>query len=707
MGGPMNRLIFGQLLLLWSCIVSAAEIGKSADIANCGQLIKNSHEKIFSTFVPSVRENLNMDDLPELDQRSEDILQVICQNGALKKAIRFLSPALINWPEAEEERAKRFYKLIRSPLAEVAKAAKEIRFLYVYLIYNSKFGKKTADYTDFSLPIFHEHIESYSKQYSHELKSSIDLKSLIYDRKKKEVRLNEKEFDYLVIGSGPAGSVLGHELRRQGKKVLIVEKGALPIPGAMDASRIDEFLEMKNMRTTHNRAIIVRNGEAVGGGSSVNVDLAFPPTMPTVASRIDRWRREGKISGEIFSDSAVSDAYSWVENKIGTREVSESEINANNHILWRGSQQLGWTPGLYHLNRSFEHEKKYNVTYKKSALDQLIIPALKDRENPLYLLSDAEVLSIDHEKHGDSYKATSVTVKMKSPWLTTGIIYDLFELDIPQGEIFKIKAKNIVLASGAFGSPALLQKSGIDEIVQTIGKGIIIHPSIPVLGEFENRIESSRGLTASVYNDHFALDKKEGYLFESMDGSPEYLAVMTQGDSHSIFSTVSKFNYMAGFGVMLIDSVSMENRVVVNKDKVEIHYVMSDFDKERMISGIKKAAKIMFRAGAKKVIVPSVELNRNQYYFSSEEELLEELKNFKLKENKTIVTSAHMQASNKMGNSQNTSVVDHQFKVWNFRNLFIVDGSVFPESIGANPMQSIYTWAKIFADSKLKEDAYK
>lgn len=700
----MNRLIIGQLLLFWSCIVLGAEIHTSAKTGNCGQLIKNSHQKIFSTFAPSVREKLNIDDLTDLDQRSEDILKVICQNRALKNAVRFLSPALINWPESEEAKADRFYKLIRSPLPEVAKAAKEIRFLYVYLIYSSKFGKKTADYTDFSLPIFHQHIESYSKQYTHDLKNSIDLKRLIYDKKKKEVRHNEKEFDYLVIGSGPAGSVLGHELRRQGKKVLIVEKGALPIPGAMDASRMDEFLEMKNMRTTHNRAIIVRNGETVGGGTSVNIDLAFPPTMPTVASRIDRWRREGKISAELFSDSAVSDAYNWVENKIGTREVSESEINANNNILWQGSQQLGWMPGLYHLNRSFEHDKKYDVSFKKSALDQLIIPALKDRENPLYLISDSEVLSVDHEKHGDSYKATSVTVKMKSPWLTTGIIYDLFELGIPQGEIFTIKAKNIVLASGAFGSPVLLQKSGIDEIVQTVGKGIIIHPSIPVLGEFEQRIESSKGLTASVYNDHFALDKNEGYIFESMDGSPEYLAVMTQGDSHAIFSTVSKFNHMAGFGVMLIDSVSMDNHVVIKKEKVEVHYTMSESDKERMISGIKKAAQIMFRAGAKKVIIPSVELNRNQYTFSSEKQLLEELKSFKLTENKTIVTSAHMQASNKMGNHQKNSVVDHHFKLWNFTNLFIVDGSVFPESIGANPMQSIYTWAKIFADSKLKED---
>ena len=57
-----------------------------------------------------------------------------------------------------------------------------------------------------------------------------------------------------------------------------------------------------------------------------------------------------------------------------------------------------------------------------------------------------------------------------------------------------------------------------------------------------------------------------------------------------------------------------------------------------------------------------------------------------------------MQSTNKMGSSEASSVVSRDFRVWGTKNLYIVDGSVFPTSIGANPMQSIYTFAKIFAD---------
>jgi choline dehydrogenase-like flavoprotein len=47
--------------------------------------------------------------------------------------------------------------------------------------------------------------------------------------------------------------------------------------------------------------------------------------------------------------------------------------------------------------------------------------------------------------------------------------------------------------------------------------------------------------------------------------------------------------------------------------------------------------------------------------------------------------------------------VGRDFHVWHTKNLYVVDGSVFPTSIGANPMQSIYTFAKIAADRMAAE----
>ncbi|HKD91421.1 MAG TPA: GMC family oxidoreductase, partial [Terriglobales bacterium] len=66
--------------------------------------------------------------------------------------------------------------------------------------------------------------------------------------------------------------------------------------------------------------------------------------------------------------------------------------------------------------------------------------------------------------------------------------------------------------------------------------------------------------------------------------------------------------------------------------------------------------------------------------------------------NRSMVTSAHMQGTDKMGASPADSVVGRDLHVWGTTGLYVVDVSVFPTSVGANPMQSIYTIAKIFAD---------
>ena len=57
------------------------------------------------------------------------------------------------------------------------------------------------------------------------------------------------------------------------------------------------------------------------------------------------------------------------------------------------------------------------------------------------------------------------------------------------------------------------------------------------------------------------------------------------------------------------------------------------------------------------------------------------------------------------GTSSSTPVrsAPRKHRAWKYNNgnepnLYIMDSSIFPTSVGANPMQSIYTFAKILAD---------
>jgi choline dehydrogenase-like flavoprotein len=228
---------------------------------------------------------------------------------------------------------------------------------------------------------------------------------------------------------------------------------------------------------------------------------------------------------------------------------------------------------------------------------------------------------------------------------------------------------------------------------------------MPIIGKFKRTIDALKGTQASVYVADHLLDR--GYALESMAAPPVYAALMSPGDATHTFEMVQSFRSLAGFGVMLIDSPSPDNRLVLDKNgEPEIQYQLGEADKQRFRQGIAEAVRVMFQAGASEVYLPTTEdiLGRKHssalrpVVFSSNHQANDAIKRLSFIPNRSIVTSAHMQATDKMGANPADSVVGRDFHVWGTKNLYVVDASIFPTSIGANPMQSIYTFAKIFAD---------
>jgi choline dehydrogenase-like flavoprotein len=515
---------------------------------------------------------------------------------------------------------------------------------------------------------------------------------LRYDEARREVTRTDGPIDYLVVGSGPAGSVLAHELRRGGKRVVLVEKGSLIVPGSMETRLIDDLIDT---RTTDDGAIRVRNGMAAGGGSQVNVDLCFAPTLPSVLARIDGWRKAGRLGDGDFTKDELARNYEWVKAAVGTRVLSEGEINLNNHALWDGAKRAGLHPSLYDLNTYAPGTSPYPVTDKRSSESQLLIAALQNSSDPLSMLPDAEVRRVLFD--GD--RAVGVEVRMRAPASIPGVLGDINALHFASGATFTLHAANIILSAGALGSPAILLRSGVSN--DSIGRGVVLHPSMPVMGLFDGVIDALKGTEASVYVGDRMLS--HGYALESMSDQPLYAALMSPGPPMHAFEMVRSYRHLAGFGVMLIDTASPDNRLTLDQEgEPVIHYVLSESDKVRFRHGIAEAIRIMFLAGAKQVYLPTTEdvlgSGASTTILTSPRQAALVEKNLQFTPNRTIVTSAHMQATNKMGRRENHSVVSGNFEVFGRRNLYVVDGSVFPTSIGANPMQSIYTFAKIFAD---------
>ncbi|GAC1649778.1 MAG: hypothetical protein NVS9B15_09150 [Acidobacteriaceae bacterium] len=688
-------------LLLMCCVGGALAQSVPSEAT-----LHREHDAIFSTLLPlgqladdaqtTAKLSAVRDELWTSSRRSDILRQLWTPFTDLRGFVAPCAlPAAVNAAAGDfaaltrPEREEVFARLQACSVPDVRLAAANLRNLYVVKGYGAAQEQITGVHLNMFAPA--AYIESHQPE--------LPRTRLRYDALKDEIVSTDRPFDVLIVGSGPAGSVLAHELRAKDKHVLLIERGPLVIPGAIE-TRLDE--ELIDTRMSADGLIRIRNGNAVGGGTQVNVDLAFAPTSAAVSARIEAWRQQGRIRPDEFRPDEVAAAYEWVKAHIGTREVPASEMNANNRVLWEGATRAQLHPKLYALNTYPPNTSSSPVTDKRSAESQLLLEAMKDAKNPLSLLSDAEVTKVLFNEVDGKQHAYGVELRVREPVVGAGLLRDVNGLGLEPGRTVIVRAKTVILSAGALGSPTILMHSGVSN--PNIGSGVVLHPSMPVMGRFEQRIDALAGTQASVYVDDELVTR--GYAFEAMAAPPNYAAIMSPGTALHTYNMVKSFQNLAGFGVMLVDTSQAQNRVLVTRDGTFIDYTLSEEDKRRFRDGIGQAIRMMFLAGAKEVYLPTMEsVLGDPHSFSVDAQVLTSAgqadaaaQHLQFTPGRTLLSSAHMQATDKMGRDASNSVVGTDFHVWGTTDLYVVDGSIFPTSIGASPMQSIYTIAKIFAD---------
>ncbi|WP_316354567.1 GMC oxidoreductase [Candidatus Trichorickettsia mobilis] len=596
-------------------------------------------------------------------------------------------------PERQDE-FRRAIMLVGSP--ELKKYLFKLRQTWLYIVY--------------STPLTYDLASIIPKEENKIVAVNLNLPKTKLKVVDNEIINEDGEIDYLIIGSGPAASVIAHELTRQvtGAKVVLVESGSFVKPLSTITEASSNLMESNNDRRTISGGIVIRNGATVGGGTTVNLDLAFSPLLPQIKAKLQGWVDFDRLPADFLHQSnqdwqKLHDAYEWVKSYVHTRQVSAEEINDNNKLLKDGDL-LATT---YNLNARKPSGKK-NEILKISAVEAFILPALRGGDNfkgHLSLLPNAKAIRINFSNNDNDgeKKSTGVSVIAQPLLREEYVAEDINNLKLSEAKEYTIKAKNIIISAGTLGSAELLLKSNINN--DNIGRGIIIHPSMGVIGQFAKEINAFEGLSASVYAP--AVDGS--YFYEAMSDNPQFIAQIHPGSGKDIIHTLQNYRKLGGFGIMLVDSVNYNNRVFIdhNFGKVEVDYTISSADKIRLREGIKTAVKILFQQGAKEVFIPTAEniFGKSKFEpFLSPDNIDKAVEHLEIIDPFNFISSAHMQGSNKIGSDPQNSVISNNFRVWDLpsgkeiANLYVCDSSIFPTSVGANPMQSIYTIAKLFVD---------
>jgi choline dehydrogenase-like flavoprotein len=499
------------------------------------------------------------------------------------------------------------------------------------------------------------------------------------------------EADVAVIGSGAGGGVAAEILSRAGLKVLLLEEGPLKTSDSfkdMDEGRAyAELYQESAGRATSDGAIAVLQGRAVGGTTTVNWTSSFRTPAPT----LQHWATQHEVAGHSVEDMAP-----WFANMEERLSIAPWAMapNANNSVLKRGCDALGWESHVIPRNVKDCWDSGYcgfgcPVNAKQSMLVSTIPVALQHGATLVHHLRVRQL------EHTGSAISAAIGEALGSDCLT------------PSGVSVTIRAEHFVAAGGAINTPALLLRSRLPDPHQRLGKRTLIHPVVLTLALMPERIDGYYGTPQSIASDHFqwkdGATGPMGYKLEVPPMFPGISAGVVNGFGEALRKDVAALPNTSALLALLRDGFVAESeggvvRLAADGSPV-LDYELSDYVWDGARRAYLSMAEVQFAAGAKQVRPAHLDAP----YYNSWNEARRGIAELALKKFRTSLFTAHLMGGCGMSENPGRGVVDSRGKHHQIPNLSVMDGSVFPTGIGANPQLSIFALSAQNATALAKE----
>ncbi|KAI2618190.1 long-chain fatty alcohol dehydrogenase [Hypoxylon sp. NC1633] len=502
------------------------------------------------------------------------------------------------------------------------------------------------------------------------------------------------ETDVVIIGSGCGGGVCAKVLAEAGYEVLVLDKGYYHAPQELPVSQQDVggMWEGKGAGlTTVDGSVMITAGKCWGGGGAIN----WSASLKTQDYVRKEWAAEGL---GFFTSPEFQDCLDRVCDVMNVRD-KEIPHNYANHLLLEGAQKLGWGAKQVPQNTLAGHSCGSTCHFgcrstSKQGPAVSWLPAAA-RTGKARFIEGFDVSKIIFEERDGKRKATGVA----GQWTSRGE-HGISHADKPKVQrLVHVKAKKVILSSGALNSPLVLLRSGLQN--PNIGKNLHLHPFGAMCAVFEKDVRGWEGdVVTSLVSQFEDLDGHgHGVRIESSAMTPLLSMIYLPWQGGLQFKTDAlKFRHMVAY--MSIARDRDTGRVVPGPDDGEaaIAYTTSSFDCRSIVKGIVGAAKICYIQGALELhpVVPGVsrfQCTRPPAQRSMVDpdfvDWIAGLERADLKPSASIINSGHQMGTCRMSSDEKKGVVDESGKVFRTENLYIADTSVFPSASGDNPMITV------------------
>jgi len=277
----------------------------------------------------------------------------------------------------------------------------------------------------------------------------------------------------------------------------------------------------------------------------------------------------------------------------------------------------------------------------------------------------------------------------------------------PSGISVTIKARHYIAAGGAINTPALLLRSAAPDPHKLLGKHTLIHPVVLTLAQMPEQIDPFYGAPQSIASDHFqwlnGATGPMGYKLEVPPIFPGIGAGVLNAFGKPLQEEMAQLPHTSSVLALLRDGFveqSPGGQVRLADDGSPIlDYELSDYVWDGVRRAYLSMAELQFAAGAKRVRAAHLDAN----YHTSWEAAKRGIAELPLKKFRATLFTAHLMGGCGMSQNVKRGVVDSRGRHHQLANLSVMDGSVFPTSIGANPQLSVYALTAQNASALAKE----
>jgi choline dehydrogenase-like flavoprotein len=483
-----------------------------------------------------------------------------------------------------------------------------------------------------------------------------------------------EECDVVIVGSGAGGAVAAATLAEAGLDVIVLEAGETfnresypqePLE-AIAALYRDGGLTIAEGRPQ----IPIPVGRTVGGTTVVNSGTCFRAPKPV----LEDWRGRFGIEWAGELDPHFAEA----EDFLRVTPLDPERMGRNGQLAMEGATALGASGAPISRNAGscvqcsscpfgceIDAKRGMHVSY----LPRAIAAGASLRTGV-----EARQIIVDDGR------ATGVRCQVTADGTESRHI-DRFESRRPY--VVRARVATIV-AGGALGTPELLLRSGLGG--RHTGHNLHIHPACWVGARYEEEVRGWDGVMQSYYVDQW---EPQRILLEATFTPLAFGGGWLQGTGREHQQAMLDFGHVGSIGVHLSDESQGRIRLT-NDGSLRASYKLTAEDADRLTYGIARAAEIHFAAGATEVypnIARAGVLTPNR---------LAEFENTSFKPSELRLEAFHPMGTARVA-SEDEGVCAPDGSVYGTSDLYVADASLFPTSVGVNPMMTVIAFARQIA----------